>query len=745
MSLPSNIQMDAYDCGPTCLKNVAEFYGKKIDLEYLREHSYITRNGVSLLGISQAAEKLGFRTLMLKLDLQTLQTECSLPAILHWNQQHFVVLYDIVQKRPFLNFQRSASEKFVVADPGHGIINLSKGDFEKYWQSSGADKGVALLLEPTSEFYSQSDTLSAGGGMGLLLKYLKPFKRQLLILTAYMVLSTLITISFPYLTKGLVDKGVLSRNGGFVLLFAVSQLVLFLSGTTLDILRSWLLLHINAKISLNIISDFLKKLLRLPIKFFDTKSVGDVSQRINDHHRIETFLTGDLINTAFSLVNVIVFTFILLYYQLSIWLVFVIVSTLGILWLLLFRKKRKQLDYIRFSRSKNSQEKLFELVVGMQEIKLNGSEDSKRWEWEFLQQRLHKLNIKGLKLDQFQQTGFIFLTQLKNIIISYLAAIYVMHDQMTFGTMLSISYIIGQTNGPLDQLNRFFRSSQDAKLSLNRLQEVHNKDDEEPQDTPVAAGLPPERAEEILNGSQITLENVSFQYQGPRSPYVLKNIDLTLNSGEVTAIIGASGSGKTTLMKLLLGFYQPVEGRIIVGNRDLRDISPRYWRSKCGSVMQDGYIFYDTISTNIALDGNEVDMKKMRNAISISNVDEFVRGLPMNYKTCIGSSGLGLSGGQKQRILIARAVYKDPEFIFFDEATSSLDANNERLIMHKLNTFFMGKTVLVIAHRLSTVRNADKIVVLEKGEVVEMGTHESLSRRKGKYFELVKNQLELGD
>jgi ATP-binding cassette subfamily B protein len=745
MKYPFHYQLDSYDCGPTCLKMVAEYYGKKHSLESLRESSFITRNGVSLLGISQAAEKIGLRTLMAKLDTETLENECPLPAILHWNQDHFIVLYDIRDRSPLSLLKKKASPTFVIGDPGHGIRQLKKSDFEKSWQSSGADKGIALFLEPVADFYVKKTEAELKAEISILIRYLRPFKKQISILFLYMVLATVITISFPYLTKGIIDKGVVQKSKYFVTLFAISQLVLFLSSTVLDILRSWLLLHMNAKISLHIISDFLKKLLKLPIRFFDSKSVGDVSQRINDHHRIESFLTGDLVTSAFSVINIIVFSFILLFYQVSIWLIFITLSIIAVSWIFLFQKKRMQLDYIRFNRNKNSQEKLFELIVGMQEIKLNGSEDTKRWDWEFLQQRLYKLNIKGLSLEQYQQTGFVFLTHLKNIIISYLAAIYVMNDTLSFGTMLSISFIIGQTNGPLEQLIRFFKSAQDAKLSLSRLQEVHRKENEEKESDNTLSDTTDPLSAMPASKSDINIINASFQYQGPRSPFVLKNLNFTIKHGQVTAIIGPSGSGKSTLMKILLGFYNPIEGQILADDLDLKAISPRLWRSKCGSVMQDGYIFSDTIKRNIALSGNDIDLRRFENAVDISNVNEFVKQLPIGYNTLIGSSGLGLSGGQKQRILIARAIYKNPDFIFFDEATSSLDANNERQIMDKLDEFFKGKTVVIIAHRLSTVKNADQIVVLDKGEIVEIGNHDSLIRAKGKYYSLVKNQLELGD
>jgi len=738
MAYPFYRQLDSFDCGPTCLQMVTEFYGKYYSLDFLRDECFITREGVSLLGVNQAAEKIGFRTIMAKVTLESLKEECPLPAILHWNQEHFVVLYKIKEKKYSINKQDGP--QYVIADPAHGITKIKEADFLKCWQTSENNKGVALLLEPTAAFFDVKDESSSNKSeFKFLLSYLRPFKKTMLLLALCMLLSVGVTIALPYFTKGLIDKGIISKSYSFILLFAVSQLLLYISSSVLDIVQGWLLLHMNAKISLNIISDFLKKLLRLPIRFFDSKSVGDVSQRINDHHRIEGFLTSDIISTLFSMLQIVIFSFILLSYKFSLWVAFVLFSAAGIVWILLFQKKRKQLDYMRFIQNKTTQEKLFELVVGMQEIKLFGNETSKRWEWEQLQMRQYRLNIKSLKLEQYQQSGFVFFSHLKNILISFLAAVSVMNGQISLGVMLSVSFIVGQTNGPLQQLIKFFKSAQDAKLSFSRLQEVHQKDDEEKDDS---SSFKPENDEDAHKS--VYLNNVGFQYQGPRSPFVLKNIDLIIPKGKITAIVGESGSGKTTLMKLLLGFYQPTQGEIIIGDVPLANFSPKWWRRQCGTVMQDGYIFYDTITKNIALDSNDTDYEKFEKSVKVSNVNEFVEQLPLMYNTKIGSSGMGLSGGQKQRILIARAVYKNPSYLFFDEATSSLDANNETAIMNSLDDFFIGKTVVIIAHRLSTVKNADQIIVLEKGRIVETGNHQSLTINKGKYFELVKNQLELG-
>lgn len=710
---------------------ISEFYGKKFELEELREKSFISREGVSMLGISQAAEDIGFRTMIVKADIESLLSECPLPAILHWNQDHFIVLYRVRSRR--LN-----KIEFTIADPAYGMQKIDRGTFEMCWLA-GSAKGAALLLEPTADFYKIQKEAKKINGWRTLFKYLRPFYSQIVKLCTFLALSTIIALAFPFFTQYLIDEGVMKKDFHIVTLLILSQLVLFISGNALDIVRSRLLIRINAKISLYIVSDFLKKLLSLPIRFFDSKSVGDVSQRIVDHHRIETFLTGDLINSFFSIVQIIVFTAVLFYYGISIALIFTLFSLFGIGWILLFQKKRKKLDYIRFNRSKVTQEKLHELIVGMQEIKLFGNEDTKRWDWQFIQQKLYRLNIKSLSLEQIQQTGFIFLTYIKNILITYTTAIAVMQDTLSLGIMLSVSYIIGQTNAPLEQLVDFFKSGQNARLSLNRMIEVQEKESEtDNSNSEIDHSL-------IEIPEEIRIENVSFQYHGPRSPFVLRNVSCTIAKGKVTAIVGASGSGKTTLIKLLLGFYRPVEGKVTVSGYPIDQLNPVWWRNQCGTVMQEGFIFYDTIEKNIAFDGEEIDDKRFKRATSIGNLDEFVNVLPMKYKTMVGVNGLGLSGGQRQRILIARAVYKDPSFLFLDEATSSLDANNEKWIMSELNSFFKNKTVVIIAHRLSTVKNADKIIVLEKGMIKESGTHNELALKRHTYFELIKNQLELGE
>ena len=677
-----------------------------------------------MFNIHAAAGELGFKAFAGRFDLESLK-DAPLPCILHWNQNHFVILSKVSKN----------GNRFTIIDPGHGRIELDRVFFTSNWICE-RNKGVALILEPTEKFYAIKTGETHQKNLLFLLKYLARYKGLATQVLLGMLGASLITILIPVLTQILIDKGVNGRNVSVVYLVMISQFVLFLGATMIGIVRSWLVLHINTRISLSIISDFLIKIMRLPIKYFESKTVGDLSQRINDHHRIESFITGETLSSIFSIFNIVAFISLLAYYDANIVLIFSFLSFSAIGWVFLFQKKRKELDYSRFERNTETQDKLFEMVTGMQEIKLYGSETAKRWEWEELQVRYFNLNIKTLLLEQYQGTGFIFFNQLKNLLLSFLISIEVINGNLTLGVFISVSYIIGQTNGPLEQLVTLIKSGQDAILSMRRLEEVFSRSDEEDEDAPL-------RRTSVFD--DIVVSNLSYQYQGPLSPFVLKNINLVIPKGKVTAIVGTSGSGKTTLMKLLLSFFHPVDGSVRIGNTDLSEISPTCWREQCGTVMQEGYIFYDTIAKNIAMDGKNIDEERMCQALKIANLEEFVAALPLKLHTKIGNSGIGVSGGQRQRILIARAVYKNPEYLFFDEASSNLDANNEKIIMDNLKAFFRGKTVIIIAHRLSTVKNADQILVLEKGGIVELGNHTSLAQKKGKYFELVKNQLELGE
>lgn len=741
MRFPVLRQLDQMDCGPTCLKMIAEFFGKKFSLDYLREICFINRQGVNLLSLSDACETLGFETIAARLTIEELAEQCSLPCILHWNEDHYVVLYDVKNVNSFFSGGDKPKRRFYVADPAHGKVVLNEELFSKFWLSDSDHSGVTLILEPTDKFINNDVKENRTNIFSFVSNYLKPYKRYVVQLVIGMIAASVISLFFPILTQLLVDYGIKDKNIDIIYLILASQLFLFFGSTAIDMIQSWLLLHINIRVSLSIISDFLAKLLKLPIRFFDSKAVGDISQRINDHHRIENFLTGSALTSLFSLINILIFTVVLAFYDLKIMLFFLAFSILAVLWIFLFQKERKKIDYKQFSANKENQDKLYELIFGMQEVKLYGSEESKRKGWEDTQVKLFKLNINGLKLEQMQKGGFVFLSQLKNIIISFIAAKGVMEGDFSLGVLLSISYIIGQTNSPLEQLVSYIKASQDAKLSMARMQEIHNRKNEE---IAVPAANPAE-AGKTQDFGDIVFNNVSFQYHGPRSSYVLKDISFTIPKGKITAIVGTSGSGKTTLMKLLLKFYEPVAGHIQLGEEAFSALSPSLWRSVCGTVMQDGYIFSDSIEKNIALDGLAIDYEKLDHSVKMANIKDYIFTLPLNYKTKIGSAGIGMSGGQKQRMYIARAVYKNPLFLFFDEATSSLDANNEKIISDNLSSFFVNRTVVVIAHRLSTVKSADQIIVMDEGRIVEQGKHDELLKYKGHYFNLVKNQLELGE
>lgn len=715
------------DCGPSCLRMVAAFYGKTYSLQKLRELAHISREGVSLLGLSDAAETIGFRTIGARITLEQL-VEAPKPCVVHWDQDHFVVVY---------KYRKGI---IYVADPAFGLVKYSETEFKKHWLATvrhGEQKGICLLFDPTPKFFELEGEEMNRSNFKFLLKYLKPHRKLVVQLVIGFLVGSLIQLIFPFLTQSIVDVGINTQDIDFIYLVLAAQMMLFLSRMTVDFIRSWILLHISTRINISIISDFLIKLMKMPIGFFDTKMIGDLLQRIGDHKRIERFLTSQSLQVIFSVFNIFIFSIVLIFYSITIFLVFLLGSALYIGWVFLFLKKRRELDFKRFAQLADNQSKLIQLINGMQEIKLNNYERQKRWEWERIQARLFKVNISNLSLQQYQQAGSVFINETKNIVITVLAATAVVHGNMTLGMMLAVQYIIGQMNSPLDQMIEFMQISQDAKISLERLSEIHNHPDEEQDQGGKLSALPAV--------PDIHISDLIFQYEGPHSPKVLNNINLVIPQGKVTAIVGTSGSGKTTLVKLLLGFYPPVSGTIKVGDSDLSDYRQHWWRDKCGAVMQDGFIFSDTIANNIGIGLDEIDKERLNYAVRMANIQEFIETLPLNYNTKIGPEGVGLSQGQKQRILIARAIYKNPDFIFFDEATNALDANNEKVILENLDEFFAGKTVIVVAHRLSTVKNAHQIIVLEKGSIVEIGSHEELTAKQGAYYNLVKNQLELGN
>lgn len=728
--IPFYKQLDAMDCGPSCLRMIACWYGKTYSLQYLREHSYITRSGVSMLGISDAAENIGFRTSGYRMSFEQL-LEVPQPFIVHWNCNHFIVVYHIQKK--------GDKFKIYIADPAVGLLIYDKPEFEKFWCSTEKDgglKGHILTLEPTPDFYDNGNAGDHKLKISYLFNYMRPYRSYFIQLALGMLTGSLISLIFPFLTQSIVDVGIGTGNLPFILMILIAQLFLAIGQTANDLIRSWIMLHVTTRISIVLISDFLQKLMRLPISFFDVKLIGDIMQRVDDHGRIQSFLTGTLISMFFSIITFIVYAFIMSGYHSGILFVFMAGSILYIIWVLLFMKRRRDLDYMRFQESSANQSNLVQLVTGMQEIKLNGCEKQKRWEWEHIQARLFKVSIKGMVLGQSQEVGAFFINQAKNILISFLAAQAVVEGGMTLGTMMAVQYIIGQLNGPISQFIGFIQAAQDAKISLERLGEIHDRKDEETVEDGKIQDIPP--------GASIEIRNLTYQYEGPNSPNVLDNLSLTIPACKITAIVGMSGSGKTTLVKMLLGFYKPVSGEILLNNINLDNYSPHQWRMKCGIVMQEGYVFSDSIRKNIGIIDDVPDKQLIEKAAETANIKDFINELPMGYDTKIGNDGHGLSSGQKQRVLIARAVYKNPEYIFFDEATNSLDANNEKIIMENLDNFFKGKTVVVVAHRLSTVRHADQIIVMEDGRAKERGTHEELVRKQGAYYNLVKNQLELG-
>jgi ATP-binding cassette, subfamily B, bacterial len=725
-SFPVYMQPDSMDCGPTCLRMIAKHYGRSITLEKLRILSETTRLGSSLQTLSDAAERVGFRTLAVKINLQSLKQNAPLPCICFWNERHYVVLYKVKGNR------------FYVADPAKGKRVYSKSEFLKNWIGIHADEnteeGICLLLETTPSFNEKESEETSKSGFWFLFSYLKKYRRFLVQLSLGLLASSILQLIVPFLTQSVVDIGIQNKDYQFLYLILFGQVFVFLGRMSVDIVRSWILLHLSARINISLVSDFLVKLMKLPISFFDIKKMGDLMLRIDDHSRIEVLLTNQTLSVLFSFFNFLIFSVVLIVYSLPVFFIFLAGSMVYFGWVQLFLRKRKDLDHKRFSRGGEDRSKIVELIHGIQEIKLHNAERQKRWDWERIQVKLFKLRIKSLRLEQFQSNGATFINELKNILVSFYTAKLVIDGELTLGMMLSISYIIGQLNAPISQFLGFIYSVQDAKISLERLNEIHNKEDEEPEGS--------YRFNELPEKKDLVLEELSFRYKGTERN-VLENINLRIESGSLTAIVGASGSGKTTLMKLLLRFYEPTNGKISIDSKDLENFTQHVWRANCGSVMQDGYIFNDTIANNIALGEEVIDRRKLRKAAETANIREFIETLPLSYNTKIGNEGIGISGGQKQRILIARAVYKNPDFLFFDEATSSLDSKNERIIMDNLNGFFGGRTAVVIAHRLSTVKNADQIVVLDNGRLVEKGTHHELLALKGSYYTLVQSQLEL--
>jgi ATP-binding cassette subfamily B protein len=730
-------QRDNVDCGPTCLKIVANYYGRDLSIEYLRRISHLSGLGASLSSVKEAAEEIGFRTFPVDINLSSLIEHGVFPCILYWKRNHFIVLYKVEYRKK--TFFREEQVLFYTADPAHGKIVLNREDFVKFWESSeGSNRGFGLFLEPTEEFYNLKSNDSLGErlkSIKFILNYFKVYNRNYIQIIAAMFVSTIIALIFPFLTQSIVDIGIEQKDFGFITVLLLFQIGLFVSNTIVETIRSQLMLHISSRINLSIVKDYLKQLLSLPVSFFESKLISDLVQRVNDNKRIEDFVSSSVINTFFSIVNLIIFSFILFFYSKLVFIVFAILSILSVWWTIFFMEKRRNIDYKRFNELSSSGDFIYEMLGNIKEVKINSYENHMRKEWQNKQINIFKVNIENLQLEQYQQIGVDFFDQLKIIIITFISAYSVINGEMTLGAMLSISYILGQVGSPVKQIITFIKNAQFASIGIERLNEVFSEKKESENENI-----------HINNDSDniaIRLKDVSFRYGGKSSQNVLKNINLNIPTGKVTAIVGSSGSGKTTLIKLLLKFNNPTNGDIFLNDTNLNSVLSKSWREKCGVVLQEGHIFNDSLKRNIILSHKDTNEEMFQASIKISNLESVIESMPLGVETKLGTNGVKLSTGQKQRVLLARAIYKSPLFLFLDEATNSLDTKNEKEIVEKLNSFFVNRTVVIVAHRLSTVKNADQIVVLDDGEISEVGTHKSLIERKGKYFNLVKNQLEL--
>ena len=723
-------QYDSMKCGIACLQMICAYHGRTFCQDYLSNICFATTEGVSLLGIRDAAVKIGLYTISGRLTIDELSS-ATLPCILHWNQNHFVILYKVKKGR-----------KFYVADPGKGLTTYTIDEFKQHWIETGQgedEKGIAMFLEPTQTFYENDNKCETrvDKPFKFLFGYIKQYRKYFFQIILGLLVGSLLQLALPFLTQNIVDIGIKNKDIGFIWLILIGQLVITLSRTSVDFIRRWLLLHISMRINISLVSDFFIKLLQLPMSFFDTKLMGDLMQRIGDHSRVNSFLTQQTLNVAFSLISFAVFSCVLLVYNRLIFLIFLIGSILYGGWMALFLRRRKVIDYELFEQQAANNNKTYQFLTSMQEIKLQDCEQRRRWEWEDVQADLFHIQMKSLKLQQTQEAGSIFINEMKNIIITVVSATAVINGSLTLGMMLAVQYIIGQLNSPIEQLMHFIYSIQDVKISLERINEIHKKDNEE--------DFNRSRTDFDNESHDIELSNIDFKYDPHALSMIINGVNIHIPEGKITAIVGASGSGKTTLIKLMLGYYPVMSGEITIAGHNISEYNLKWWRRQCGVVMQDGVIFSESIARNIAVDDGEIDEERLEMAAEIANVKDFVMALPLKFNTNIGRDGMGLSQGQKQRILIARAVYKNPKFIFLDEATNSLDASNERAIVDNLDKFYKGKTVVVVAHRLSTVKNADQIIVLDKGKVVETGNHKSLTAKKGAYYNLVKNQLELGN
>lgn len=715
------------DCGIACLRMICWHYGCFLSESQADKLCFATTEGVSLMALKQAAESLGLTTVCGKISLERLSL-AVLPCVLFWNQNHFVVLY------------HCNNNYFYIADPSKGKIKYSKEDLQKYWISdcaSNEEKGIAMFFEPNENF-SQTTKCNSNDKrtFKFLWGYINQYSKFFLLIFSTLLLGCILQLIMPFLTQWIVDIGIKQSNLNFIWLILLGELMIVVGRTASDFIRRWLLLHISMRVNISLVSDFFIKLLKLPMSFFDTKLMGDILQRMNDHARVQTFLTTQVLSILFSSLSFFIFGIVLFIFDSSIFLIFVLGSIVYGFWISSFLRKRKVLDYELFEQQSKNNNRTYQFITSMQEIKLQDCEQRRRWEWEDTQADLFNIQMKSMKLQQTQEAGSIFINEIKNILITVFAATAVINGQITLGAMLAIQYIVGQLNSPIEQLMQFIYSLQDVKISLERINEIHLSNNEESNNN---------RYQTFFQKKNIKIENISFKYDPHNIKNTISNVSFEIPEGKVTAIVGASGSGKTTLIKLMLGYYPVMSGSILISGKNINEYNLKWWRRQCGVVMQDGVIFSESIARNIAVDDGEIDLERLESAAKIACIHEYIISLPLKYNTKIGRDGLGLSQGQKQRILIARAVYKNPDFIFLDEATNALDAKNERAIVEKLDDYYNGRTVVVVAHRLSTVKNASQIVVVDGGKVVEVGTHKELIDNKGVYYNLIKNQLELGN
>jgi len=725
-TFPHEYQMDAKDCGPASLKIIAKYYGKYYSLQYLRDLCGITREGVSFRDISYAAEKIGLRSLSIEASIGNLIEKVPMPCIVHWDNNHFVVVY------------RATAKKVYVSDPAKGLLSYSHKEFKEKWYKEGETLGVLMALEPMANFrqIEAHERIEKFKTFENLLNYFTPYKNAFGILFGVMLIATALQAMLPFISKSVIDIGIFTRDISFIWLMLIGNVVLLLSVTLSNVLRDWVLLHVSTRVNISLISDYLIKLMRLPVTFFENKLVGDILQRAADHERIRSFVMNNSLGMLFSMITFLVFSVILLIYNQGIFFIFIAGSFLYVTWILVFLGIRKKLDWEYFELNSKNQSYWVETISNVQEIKINNCEDVKRWKWEAIQARIYRLSLKVLKVNNAQSLGAQFINQLTNTGVTFYCAVAVINGEITFGVMISTQFIIGMLNGPVAQLVGFIQSAQYAKISFMRINEIHRLEDEDDTSSVISNSM------ELPKDKSLAVKNLSFAYS-PHAPLVLKNLFLKIPEGKVTAIVGDSGCGKSTLLKLLLRLYRPSFGEICMGDMNINNISLREWRSKCGCVMQDGKLFNDTIQNNIVLNEENVDYEALQQAVEVASIIHEIEAMPQGYQTMIGEMGRGLSGGQRQRLLIARALYKQPDYLFLDEATNSLDSINEQKIVKALNNVFRNRTVIVVAHRLSTIRKADQIIVLKAGMIAEVGNHESLMENKRYYYELIQSQFEV--